>query len=207
MPNHGEISQVSWLQNSFPMQQTDRHTITSRGNRHSLNIQLMQSEDFGNYRHVKISATQSRASSVYNLSMLLTAVWPITVLAVPKRTWKCPAVPDRLNSIRHRGAARQTATIWRGWCTVIRPCWRFDCCTENWWWVSIHGCATPFKRIDNCTLKWPSADERNVSAAGPMARCHSNASESRYQRQGVACHVHCAEVPAAKLGIRGNRAS
>ncbi|XP_037028258.1 protein amalgam [Bradysia coprophila] len=40
---------VSWLQNSFPLQPTDRRVMSSRGNRHSLNIRHVQPEDFGNY--------------------------------------------------------------------------------------------------------------------------------------------------------------
>lgn len=42
--------QVSWFQNSFPLQPTDRRTMTSRGNRHTLVIRHVQPEDFGNYR-------------------------------------------------------------------------------------------------------------------------------------------------------------
>jgi hypothetical protein len=42
--------QVSWFQNSFPLQPTDRRIMSSRGNRHSLNIRHVMQEDFGNYR-------------------------------------------------------------------------------------------------------------------------------------------------------------
>ncbi|XP_058119002.1 hemicentin-1 isoform X1 [Anopheles ziemanni] len=40
---------VSWNQNSFPLQPTDRRTMSSRGNRHTLTILHVQQEDFGNY--------------------------------------------------------------------------------------------------------------------------------------------------------------
>ncbi|XP_041760548.1 neural cell adhesion molecule 1 isoform X1 [Anopheles merus] len=40
---------VSWNQNSFPLQPTDRRTMSSRGNRHTLTIRHVQQEDFGNY--------------------------------------------------------------------------------------------------------------------------------------------------------------
>ncbi|XP_058447791.1 neurotrimin-like [Malaya genurostris] len=40
---------VSWYQNSFPIQPTDRRTMSSRGNRHTLTIRHVQQEDFGNY--------------------------------------------------------------------------------------------------------------------------------------------------------------
>ncbi|CAO1431923.1 unnamed protein product [Diamesa tonsa] len=40
---------VSWFQNSFPQQPTDRRVMSSRGNRHSLNIRHVMPEDFGNY--------------------------------------------------------------------------------------------------------------------------------------------------------------
>ncbi|CRK88608.1 CLUMA_CG002357, isoform A [Clunio marinus] len=40
---------VSWFQNSFPLQPTDRRIMSSRGNRHSLNIRHVMQEDFGNY--------------------------------------------------------------------------------------------------------------------------------------------------------------
>lgn len=43
---------VSWFQNSFPLQPTDRRIMSSRGNRHTLNIRHVQPEDFGNYRLV-----------------------------------------------------------------------------------------------------------------------------------------------------------
>uniref|UniRef100_A0A182QB42 Ig-like domain-containing protein n=1 Tax=Anopheles farauti TaxID=69004 RepID=A0A182QB42_9DIPT len=42
-------SVVSWNQNSFPLQPTDRRTMSSRGNRHTLTIRHVQQEDFGNY--------------------------------------------------------------------------------------------------------------------------------------------------------------
>ncbi|XP_049534075.1 hemicentin-1-like [Anopheles darlingi] len=40
---------VSWNQNSFPLQPTDRRSMSSRGNRHTLTIRHVQQEDFGNY--------------------------------------------------------------------------------------------------------------------------------------------------------------
>ena len=46
------LRQVSWNQNSFPLQPTDRRTMSSRGNRHTLTIRHVQQEDFGNYRLV-----------------------------------------------------------------------------------------------------------------------------------------------------------
>ncbi|XP_017102054.2 protein amalgam isoform X1 [Drosophila bipectinata] len=43
------VATVSWYQNSFPIQSTDRRIMNSRGNRHTLNIRHIQQEDFGNY--------------------------------------------------------------------------------------------------------------------------------------------------------------
>uniref|UniRef100_A0A1I8P5A6 Protein CEPU-1 n=1 Tax=Stomoxys calcitrans TaxID=35570 RepID=A0A1I8P5A6_STOCA len=43
------IATVSWYQNSFLIQSTDRRIMTSRGNRHTLTIRHIQQEDFGNY--------------------------------------------------------------------------------------------------------------------------------------------------------------
>lgn len=43
------IPTVSWFQNSFPLQPTDRRAMSSRGNRHTLNIRHVQQDDFGNY--------------------------------------------------------------------------------------------------------------------------------------------------------------
>ncbi|KAL7016844.1 hypothetical protein ACKWTF_010160 [Chironomus riparius] len=40
---------VSWFQNSFPLQPTDRRIMSSRGNRHQLTIRHVMQEDFGNY--------------------------------------------------------------------------------------------------------------------------------------------------------------
>ncbi|KAI9577039.1 hypothetical protein GQX74_014967 [Glossina fuscipes] len=40
---------VSWYQNSFLIQSTDRRIMSSRGNRHTLTIRHIQQEDFGNY--------------------------------------------------------------------------------------------------------------------------------------------------------------
>ncbi|KAG5673018.1 hypothetical protein PVAND_003096 [Polypedilum vanderplanki] len=40
---------VSWFQNSFPLQPTDRRSMSSRGNRHTLVIRHVMQEDFGNY--------------------------------------------------------------------------------------------------------------------------------------------------------------
>lgn len=54
--------QVSWYQNSFPIQSTDRRIMNSRGNRHTLNIRHIQQEDFGNYRWVHGS---NRISGIY----------------------------------------------------------------------------------------------------------------------------------------------
>lgn len=45
--------QVSWFQNSFPLQPTDRRFMNSRGNRHTLTIRHVMQEDFGNYRFVR----------------------------------------------------------------------------------------------------------------------------------------------------------
>lgn len=42
--------QVSWYQNSFPIQTTDRRIMNTRANRHTLTIRHIQQEDFGNYR-------------------------------------------------------------------------------------------------------------------------------------------------------------
>ncbi|KAI8043994.1 hypothetical protein M5D96_000142 [Drosophila gunungcola] len=41
--------QVSWYQNSFPIQSTDRRVMNTRANRHTLSIRHIQQEDFGNY--------------------------------------------------------------------------------------------------------------------------------------------------------------
>ncbi|XP_073818344.1 klingon [Musca autumnalis] len=43
------IASVSWYQNSFLIQSTDRRIMSSRGNRHTLTIRHIQQEDFGNY--------------------------------------------------------------------------------------------------------------------------------------------------------------
>uniref|UniRef100_T1GFH5 Immunoglobulin I-set domain-containing protein n=1 Tax=Megaselia scalaris TaxID=36166 RepID=T1GFH5_MEGSC len=43
---------VSWYQNSFLLQATDRKTTNYRGNRHELTIRHIQAEDFGNYRKI-----------------------------------------------------------------------------------------------------------------------------------------------------------
>ncbi|KAI8130024.1 Protein CEPU-1 [Lucilia cuprina] len=43
------IATVSWYQNSFLIQTTDRRIMSSRGNRHTLTIRHIQQEDFGNY--------------------------------------------------------------------------------------------------------------------------------------------------------------
>ncbi|XP_017478456.1 PREDICTED: neural cell adhesion molecule 1 [Rhagoletis zephyria] len=43
------VATVSWYQNSFPIQTTDRRIMATRGNRHTLTIRHIQQEDFGNY--------------------------------------------------------------------------------------------------------------------------------------------------------------
>ncbi|XP_017052573.1 neurotrimin [Drosophila ficusphila] len=43
------VATVSWYQNSFPIQSTDRRTMNTRANRHTLAIKHIQQEDFGNY--------------------------------------------------------------------------------------------------------------------------------------------------------------
>ncbi|XP_017002962.3 igLON family member 5 isoform X1 [Drosophila takahashii] len=43
------VATVSWYQNSFPIQTTDRRTMGTRANRHTLTIRHIQQEDFGNY--------------------------------------------------------------------------------------------------------------------------------------------------------------
>ncbi|XP_050318083.1 hemicentin-2 [Bactrocera neohumeralis] len=43
------VATVSWYQNSFPIQTTDRRIMSTRGNRHTLTIRHIQQEDFGNY--------------------------------------------------------------------------------------------------------------------------------------------------------------
>ncbi|KAL9897501.1 klingon isoform 2-T6 [Glossina fuscipes fuscipes] len=43
------VATVSWYQNSFLIQSTDRRIMSSRGNRHTLTIRHIQQEDFGNY--------------------------------------------------------------------------------------------------------------------------------------------------------------
>ncbi|CAD7084484.1 unnamed protein product [Hermetia illucens] len=43
------IPTVAWFQNSFPLQPTDRRSMSSRGNRHMLTIRHIQQDDFGNY--------------------------------------------------------------------------------------------------------------------------------------------------------------
>lgn len=61
------------------------------------------------------------------------AVWPTTVWDDQRSTWKYPVDLVQLNSIRHRGAARKTATIWHGRLTAIHRYRKFDCSTESWW--------------------------------------------------------------------------
>jgi len=51
--------QVSWYQNSFPIQTTDRRTMNTRANRHTLTIRHIQQEDFGNYRWVELWSWES----------------------------------------------------------------------------------------------------------------------------------------------------
>ncbi|XP_044272490.1 neogenin-like isoform X2 [Tribolium madens] len=41
--------EVSWYQNSFPLQQTDRRIMSTKGKIYSLNIKNVQFSDFGNY--------------------------------------------------------------------------------------------------------------------------------------------------------------
>ncbi|XP_017969192.1 opioid-binding protein/cell adhesion molecule homolog [Drosophila navojoa] len=43
------VATVSWYQNSFPIQTTDRRIMSTRANRHTLTIRHIQQEDFGNY--------------------------------------------------------------------------------------------------------------------------------------------------------------
>ncbi|KAH8292493.1 hypothetical protein KR054_010763 [Drosophila jambulina] len=43
------VATVSWYQNSFPIQSTDRRLMNTRANRHTLTIRHIQQEDFGNY--------------------------------------------------------------------------------------------------------------------------------------------------------------
>ncbi|SPP83016.1 neuronal growth regulator 1 isoform X1 [Drosophila guanche] len=43
------VATVSWYQNSFPIQTTDRRIMNTRANRHTLTIRHIQQEDFGNY--------------------------------------------------------------------------------------------------------------------------------------------------------------
>ncbi|KAH8251849.1 hypothetical protein KR038_009405 [Drosophila bunnanda] len=43
------VATVSWYQNSFPIQSTDRRIMNTRANRHTLTIRHIQQEDFGNY--------------------------------------------------------------------------------------------------------------------------------------------------------------
>uniref|UniRef100_B3P8I2 GG11171 n=1 Tax=Drosophila erecta TaxID=7220 RepID=B3P8I2_DROER len=43
------VATVSWYQNSFPIQSTDRRIMATRANRHMLTIRHIQQEDFGNY--------------------------------------------------------------------------------------------------------------------------------------------------------------
>lgn len=44
--------QVSWYQNSFMLEPTDRRTMYSRGNKYILSIVNFRTTDFGNYRFV-----------------------------------------------------------------------------------------------------------------------------------------------------------
>ena len=44
--------QVSWYQNSFMLEPTDRRTMFSRGNKYILSIVNFRTTDFGNYRFV-----------------------------------------------------------------------------------------------------------------------------------------------------------
>lgn len=41
--------QILWYQDSFQLDQTERRTMETRGNKHTLTIRNVQSSDFGNY--------------------------------------------------------------------------------------------------------------------------------------------------------------
>jgi len=49
--------QVSWYQNSFMLEPTDRRTMYSRGNKYILSIVNFRTTDFGNYRFVLFYCT------------------------------------------------------------------------------------------------------------------------------------------------------
>lgn len=55
--------QVLWFRNSFSIQPTDRHLMTSRNGRHMLHIKNLQTEDFGNYRYVQYKCKHQIRSS------------------------------------------------------------------------------------------------------------------------------------------------
>lgn len=74
---HWSSLQVSWYQNSFPIQTTDRRIMNTRANRHTLTIRHIQQEDFGNYRWVLEEARQvvghNKALSVASCQLLVMA--------------------------------------------------------------------------------------------------------------------------------------
>ena len=55
--------QVLWFRNSFSIQPTDRHLMTSRNGRHMLQIKNLQTEDFGNYRYAPCKSDPVQALS------------------------------------------------------------------------------------------------------------------------------------------------
>lgn len=47
--NEIQFLQVTWYQDSFPLEGTDRRIIEARGNKYVMNIINVRSSDFGNY--------------------------------------------------------------------------------------------------------------------------------------------------------------
>ncbi|KAK7580602.1 hypothetical protein V9T40_001231 [Parthenolecanium corni] len=91
---HGEpLPQVTWYQDSFPLEGTDRRIIEARGNKYVMNIINVRSSDFGNYScqaentigksksHIELtgrpapakfrSPTTSRSMDSYNLTWVI----------------------------------------------------------------------------------------------------------------------------------------
>lgn len=55
-------SQLMWYQDSFLLDPTDRRSMDSRGDRHTLTIRNIQSSDFGNYIHEWALSIQMKES-------------------------------------------------------------------------------------------------------------------------------------------------
>jgi len=63
------VLQVSWFQDSFPVERTERRFLDSKENKHYLTIKRVQSQDFGNYSCVADNSL-GRAKKYIELSGL-----------------------------------------------------------------------------------------------------------------------------------------